>query len=75
MILCAAVMLMLLLVVAQKLPVTDVCDGDVMNACLQERALDEYGIGKIRTCLKELGLPTPAPVVEGLETEQVWPLV
>ena len=35
----------------QGKPVTDVCDGDVMEKCLQTKGLETYGIGKVRQCL------------------------
>ncbi|KAK9865562.1 hypothetical protein WJX84_005695, partial [Apatococcus fuscideae] len=36
-------------------PVTDVCDTDVMDKCLQTKGLDTFGIGKVHQCLLNAG--------------------
>ncbi|KAK9867536.1 hypothetical protein WJX84_008718 [Apatococcus fuscideae] len=40
---------------APRMPVTDICDSDVMDKCLQNKGLDTYGIGQIRQCLLHAG--------------------
>ena len=39
----------------QGKPVTDVCDTDVMDKCLQTKGLDTFGIGKVHQCLLNAG--------------------
>ncbi len=53
---------------------TDVCDGDVMEKCLQTKGLDTYGIGKVRQCLLNAGASDIAAADEArLQAEaQVW---
>ena len=54
----------------QHKPVTDVCDSDVMDKCLQSKGLDTYGIGKIRQCLLHAGASDIAAADEArLEAE------
>lgn len=56
--------------VVQRKPVTDVCDSDVMDKCLQSKGLDTYGIGKIRQCLLHAGAADIAAADEArLEAE------
>lgn len=57
-------------VVLQGKPVTDVCDTDVMDKCLQTKGLDTYGIGKVRQCLLHAGASDIAAADEArLEAE------
>ena len=54
----------------QGKPVTDVCDTDVMDKCLQTKGLDTYGIGKVRRCLLHAGASDIAAADEArLEAE------
>ena len=56
--------------VVQRKPVTDACDSDVMDKCLQSKGLDTYGIGKIRQCLLHAGAADIAAADEArLEAE------
>lgn len=46
--------------VQQKMPLTEVCDGDVLSSCAKGSDIELASIGSIRKCLADLVIkPTP----------------
>lgn len=51
----------------QGLPITSDCDADIMGQCMRAQGLDSFGIGQVKACLVDLGVPKDPSIVLAAE--------